>query len=650
MPDSELPPLPLVRERLRSFWRGWRAPWSGRDWLLLLCCPVVLVASAWLSERRTLGDAVLVGVWLDQVPMTGVSRSGLTSWLDEGDRLLSARTLRIQVANERFNLRGDEIAAHWDRTIVEQVMSAGRQGNLLAQLKWRLSRIGGAENLHAQVAFDADAWQQLIARWERASLQVPREAAIRYASGRVQRIDPAPGQRVSSQPATALLSAALGSAATDVIVLPLNDVQPTTTQVGAQAAEARARALLSAPIKVRVENREQAASETTAVAGTVAADGEDELLPRALGPALRSSVSVEHPGELDLTLDPEALDRALAKLRAKHERKEQNATFTVDARMRLTLQPSSIRTRIATAQAERVLWQASVDPERRGVLLVEPAEPPRITTEVAARLNIHELVSQYTTLFPCCQPRVRNISRIAELIDGAIVLPGETFSINEFVGPRTEAAGFVPAPTIVLGEMDDTIGGGVSQFATTLFNAAYDGGYEIIERQPHTYYFDRYPIGNDATLSIPKPDLIFKNDTRSGLLVKAEAGKTSIRVRLFGDKEGRRVTRSVTQPFDRIEPVLELTADDSLEPDKDKVEQAGAQGFTVEVTRVIRLETGEQNKQTRKVIYRPRARRVFVHSCQLPKGHEEYTGKPCPEPEPELGAEPDSETGAVGHR
>jgi vancomycin resistance protein YoaR len=257
-------------------------------------------------------------------------------------------------------------------------------------------------------------------------------------------------------------------------------------------------------------------------------------------------------------------------------------------------------------------------------------------------MNIHELISQYTTRHPCCQPRVINIHRIAELMNGVIVAPGETFSVNEFIGPRTETDGFVPAPTIVFGEMDDTVGGGVSQFATTLFNAVLEGGYEIIERQPHTYYFDRYPLGNDATLSIPKPDLIFRNDTRSGMLILTDVTKTSIGVRIYGDKQGRTVQRSVSQPFDRIEPEQELIADDSVNPDKDEVAEKGAQGFTVEVTRTLKLESGEVQRQNRKVTYRPRVRRVHVHSCRLPKGHADYTGKPCPvvEPEPEPGETP----------
>ncbi len=204
--------------------------------------------------------------------------------------------------------------------------------------------------------------------------------------------------------------------------------------------------------------------------------------------------------------------------------------------------------------------------DRRGVWQLNLGAEPKITTEIAHTLNITKLVSTFSTHHPCCQPRVANIHRIADLIDGTVVLPGEVFSVNETLGPRTVSNGFTAAPTIVEGEMDDTIGGGISQFATTLFNAALRGGYEIIERQPHSVYFNRYPMGHEATLSFPHPDLIFKNDTQSGLVIKASYSETSIRVAIFGDNGGRVVKTEVSRPVDSIEPTLEYIPDPAMDP------------------------------------------------------------------------------------
>jgi vancomycin resistance protein YoaR len=99
---------------------------------------------------------------------------------------------------------------------------------------------------------------------------------------------------------------------------------------------------------------------------------------------------------------------------------------------------------------------------------------------------------------------VTNIHRIADIVDGHVVRPGETFSLNGFVGRRDRARGFVPAPVILNGRFVDDVGGGVSQFATTLFNAVFFGGLQDLTHTPHIYYISRYPAGRGATVSFPQ--------------------------------------------------------------------------------------------------------------------------------------------------
>ena len=132
---------------------------------------------------------------------------------------------------------------------------------------------------------------------------------------------------------------------------------------------------------------------------------------------------------------------------------------------------------------------------------------------------IVELVGEFTTNHPCCEPRVTNIQRMADLIRGVYILPGETFSVNEFVGPRTRANGFVSAGAIRQGHMVQEVGGGVSQFVTTTFNAAYFAGLDFDEYRSHTIYFSRYPYGREATIGIPYPDLILNNTTDYPILI-----------------------------------------------------------------------------------------------------------------------------------
>ena len=155
-------------------------------------------------------------------------------------------------------------------------------------------------------------------------------------------------------------------------------------------------------------------------------------------------------------------------------------------------------------------------------------------------------MSSFTTYHPCCQNRVTNIHLIADAVRGVIVAPGETFSVNAHVGQRTEAKGYLRDGAIIGGVVyccDHwlNVGGGVSQYATTLFNAIFFGGYEVVEHRPHSIWFSRYPMGREATIGWTAPDLAFRNDTDEPVEIRSSYTSTSLTVEMWGDNGGRTV-------------------------------------------------------------------------------------------------------------
>jgi vancomycin resistance protein YoaR len=155
----------------------------------------------------------------------------------------------------------------------------------------------------------------------------------------------------------------------------------------------------------------------------------------------------------------------------------------------------------------------------------EMAQSYGITQEVGGTnawptSRVGEVSPGFTTFHAAGEPRVTNIHRIADLVRGAVIPPnGGRFSVNEYVGKRTVANGFVEAGAIANGEHVSEVGGGVSQFATTLFNAAYFAGLDILTYQAHSEYFSRYPRGREATMGFPNPDLVIQNNTPYGVLI-----------------------------------------------------------------------------------------------------------------------------------
>ena len=172
-------------------------------------------------------------------------------------------------------------------------------------------------------------------------------------------------------------------------------------------------------------------------------------------------------------------------------------------------------------------------------LPVTSVAPPVTTAEAS---GVRTLLGTFTTYFPAGQPRATNIRRIAQIVDGTWVEPGAVFSLNGTAGPRTRSRGFVADGAIVDGVLTDEVGGGVSQFATTLFNASFFAGLPILQHQPHSFYISRYPAGRESTVYYGAIDVRFRNDTAHPLLVRTRSTAGSVTVELYGDNGGRRVT------------------------------------------------------------------------------------------------------------
>ncbi|MFG1877652.1 VanW family protein [Sphaerisporangium sp. NPDC049003] len=238
---------------------------------------------------------------------------------------------------------------------------------------------------------------------------------------------------------------------------------------------------------------------------------------------------------------------------------------------------------------------------------------PLLTDEAAMKLGVKEQIGFFTTYFPCCAARVTNIHKAADLVDGRLVKPGETFSLNEVVGKPDAARGFVPAQAIEDDRLVIAVGGGVSQLATTMYNAAYTAGMEDVEHTAHAFHVSRYPPGRDAAVSYPETDLRWRNDTEHGVLVEASYSATSVTVTLWSTKRYDRIDVETSERSDVTQPESKSDSDPGCLP------MEGAPGFTVTVTRVF-YEDGEVVKRDRPetTVYEPQAKVTCVHARTTP--------------------------------
>ncbi|MDQ3896839.1 MAG: VanW family protein [Actinomycetota bacterium] len=243
--------------------------------------------------------------------------------------------------------------------------------------------------------------------------------------------------------------------------------------------------------------------------------------------------------ELKLTVDASSAPDALAELFPKPTVAPVDAGFTVSGG-KVSITPSKTGTACCAPGAVGIIQSALLNrgPDDAGaVSLPLKTVAPERDEDDARKLAIAEPIGTFTTNHAAGEPRVKNIHRIADIVQGAVIAPGATFSVNDFVGRRTTANGFVPAPIIDENyKFTEDVGGGISQFATTIFNAAFFAGLDIPSYYMHGIYISRYPYGRESTISYPSPDVKIRNNTPYGVLIWPTYTETSITVTMYSTK------------------------------------------------------------------------------------------------------------------
>jgi len=358
-------------------------------------------------------------------------------------------------------------------------------------------------------------------------------------------------------------------------------------------------------------------------------DDVDKLLTELARPAVAAPVVVSTPrgdftitrqaiaksllmesnrrGEIVPKVDPKRLRAAARAELARVEVPAKDAKPAMQAG-KLVVAAEATGKAVDLRKLAKVLLPILRQPAPRKVPGALVTKKPKLTREKISKLGIKEKISTFTTHFTGGQDRNKNILVVADEVDNALVLPGKTFSLNGYTGERSYAQGYVDAPVILDGKIQNYVGGGISQFATTLFNAGYYAGLEDVYHQPHGYYISRYPSVIEATVFYPSLDLKFKNDSRYGVLIDTSYTDTSITVTMWSTK--RYLIKTTWGPkTDPKQPVTKhLTG-------KGCIPTEGIPGFSQEAWRLFHVD-GKEIKRER-FFWRYKAEPRFV--CDPPE-------------------------------
>ncbi|HEY5785797.1 MAG TPA: VanW family protein [Microlunatus sp.] len=526
---------------------------------------IVLVGAVYLAGYLMAGDKLPKDAEIAGVSVGGLSTEAATEKLQAELGEQAAAPIAVTAGDEKAEISPAGAGLSVDYAASVELAGGGR--SLDPRHIWRV--LAGGSQTDAVVVTDQAELDAAVAELAKNVDRKPKDAKLSFDGDQVVQTEGKDGVALDTDGASsAIESAFLTSSGPVELPAEVTEPQITTAEV-AELATSYAKPAVSGPVTLKA-----------------GAAGSFKVTPSMIGDSI---TFVAADGTLKPQLDAEKLRKVADDAVSEVELREpKNATVRlVDGKPKViaAVNGTTLSAANLAAAVEPVLTKTGK--ERTGEVELIGAKAS-FSTEDAEQLGIKKVTGQFTTQFPYATYRNVNIGRAAELINNTVLKPGDTFSLNGIVGERTAKNGFVEGYIIQGGKFKKELGGGVSQSATTTYNAMFFAGLKDIQHQPHTLYIDRYPPGREATVAWPTLDLKFQNNTKYGVLVQAyvkkatPSSKGSITVKMWSTKTYDEIDSSALKKSN-------FTTGRNITDDDPKCEpQAPVQGFTVDYSRIFR--------------------------------------------------------------
>lgn len=512
------------------------------------------------------------GVTVDGIAIGGKARIEAKEILREklGPKLKSP--VSISYNDKSWSLSPDsvEFDIDYDRTIARAFLVGRRNGTVESLVERSTAWINGVKS-PLVYRLDERSLAKYLDKVDEQIGEKGRDAGVHFKDTEPLVVLGKNGFEINQERAINEIRSAILSKVNRKVALKLRATTPEVTDEQAQEAARIAKKMVSKPVSLVYKD----------LRWTIEAEKITDLIQFVKNktdkgysyvPAINKEKLAGKIGEMtvDITVEPK------------------NARFEVDGEI-VRVVPGQNGRKINVDEAYSLLSNAINDGERTVYMSMMEVEP-KLTTEKAKSYGIERKLASYTTYYnSSAASRVKNIHLFADAVDGTILAPSEVFSINENVGPRTAAKGYLEAPVIINGRLEPGIGGGICQAATTLFDAVYFSGLEILQRENHAFYISRYPAGLDATVSYGGPDLKFRNDTGYYVMIKFGYTADSVTAAIYGkDGLGTEVGHSTT-PFSNFRGFNTVFVQDAeLPKGQQVVTQEGVMGRDITAYRTVK--------------------------------------------------------------
>ena len=520
----------------------------------------ILAFAGWTAAYAVAGEKIPEGATVAGVDIGGMTANEATPLLDQKFAPAHSQPINVTAGDSTTEVNPADAGLSFD---AEATIAKANAARSWSPVKLWKHFTGGGE-IEPVIKADDKLIAKVAAKVNKRAGTPFKDGDVVIKKGKVKTTQPVAGEGVSDEALRTALAGQLlveGDRKADV---PLAELTPDVDEADVQeAVDKVATPAVSGPITLKFEK--------TPV----------ELSPKEFGDAIRFDPK---DGELQASVAPSKLKKVLKKALADDAAKPVDATIKMVNGAPKVI-PAKPGVTFNQKDLEAVFLDVVTAPKgERTVEVKSKVAKPKVTTEEAKAWGVKEKVSTFTTNFPYAEYRNVNIGRAAELVNGTVLAPGDTFSLNGIVGERTAANGFTKGWMIQNGIFREDYGGGVSQMATTTFNAMFFAGLQDVEHKAHSLYIDRYPIGREATVAWPSLDLKFKNNTKYGVLIRSwvnpasASGQGSVTVEMWSTKIWDIKTRT-GERYDFKQPGKQKITDGNCE------NTVGAQGFSINVWR-----------------------------------------------------------------
>lgn len=524
-------------------------------------------------------DEVPGGTRVSGVDIGGLSRSQAREKLDSALGGAWSAPVKVRIGDHTAAIDVTGFSLDSEETVARAAQAGSDPFSVIGRLF-----TSGDREVEPVVRVDEAKARAALARTAKAHDRKVREGGVTFHAGEPVSAKPVSGQSLDVDGALKALASTVPDQGAEPVHLPVRTAEPRvgTAEVN-RAMKEFATPAMSAPVTLTTGGRKV------------------EISPATLGKHL--TMKPDGGNRLKPVLDGEGLqaDPAVAGPLASATDKAVNAKLRLDGGRVVVASVGKAGQEVTAKAVEEAVLPllTRTGAARTGAVATEKVEP-RLTRDNVGRLGIKEKLSTFTVNFEPAAYRATNIGRAAELINGSVVLPGKTWSLNGTVGERTEANGFVEGIIINNNQFEKAAGGGVSTVATTVFNAVFFAGVKPVEYGAHSFYIERYPEGREATVAWGSLDLKFRNDSGNAVYIDARATDTSVTVTFLGTKK-----------YDAVEtvkgPRTNVKQPGTREGSGEKcVPQTPLEGFDVAVDRIFKNDGKEVKRETFKTRYVPR--------------------------------------------